>query len=112
MWNRIVGACMLFRKKTLETTRVNTHKTLFDVTKAIETVYAKAKNEKYKKYLHDLKEKTAFSVNNNKKITVKDFKKFVSILNDIYSLLGHEKWHSGKIKKKLRRLETILASIL
>jgi phosphoenolpyruvate carboxylase len=95
------------RKKTDIESRRETYETIYDLVKEIEVTESKAKNDKFKTYLKELREKIQFSVNNNKRIPKRTTKNFTKTINDIYNLLNHELWHSRKIKRKLRYIEDL-----
>lgn len=98
--------------KSIEAKRRITITSLFDLSKELEKVIASAKNEKFKKYLIDLNEKVSYSMNNNKVIKKKDLKKVYKLLRAVKKHLNHSLWNSGKIKRKLRKINELLGIML
>ncbi len=97
---------------SMEEKRRNTITNLHDLTAQLDKLHEKTKNKKFKKYLKDLKEQSAYSVNSNKIISKKDLKKVFKLLNKIYKHLYHSIWNHGKIKRKLKKINKLLGIVL
>jgi len=98
--------------KNIETMRRTTITNLFDLSKKLEKLIENTKKEKFKEYLYKLKEKVTYNVNNNKDISRKDLKKVYKLLGKIRKHLKHQLWNSGKIKRKLKKINELLGIIL
>jgi len=108
MRKQVVGDMMA----SMEDKRRNTITNLHDLTKQLDKLHNKTKNKKFRKYLKDLKEQSAFSVNSNKVISKKDLKKVYKLLDKIYKHLHHQVWNHGKIKRKLKKINRLLGIVL
>lgn len=97
---------------SLEDKRRETIKNLHDLEKQLDKVLDKTKNEKFQKYLTDLKEQAAYTTNNDKVITKKKLKKVFKLLNKINIHLRHSFWNHGKIKRKIKKINRILDVVI
>ena len=98
--------------KNIETKRRITITNLFDLSKELEKVRENVKNEKYNKYLFQLKEKVSYSINSNKIVSKRDLKKVYKNLEAIKKHLKHSIWNSGKIRRKLKKINSLLGIII
>lgn len=98
--------------KTIEEKRRITITNLFDLSKELEKVRENVKNEKYNKYIFQLKEKVSYSINSNKVVSKRDLKKVYKNLEAIKKHLKHSIWNSGKIKRKLKKINELLGIII
>lgn len=109
MRKSVVGENMA---KSLEEKRRTTSENLHTLSKQIDKVIGNTKNEKYINYLTMLKDQSSYTVTNDKEIRKKDLKKVYKLLADIQKHLNHSFWNSGKIKRKLKRINKILGIML
>ncbi len=108
MWNQIVGDMM----SSMEGKRKQTIENLHDLTKLLNKVKDRTKNEKFQNYIDQLIDQSQFTVTGDKVITKKDLKKVNKLLWKIHKHLEHSFWNHGKIKRKLKKINRILGVVI
>ena len=98
--------------KSLDDKRRTTITSLHDLASALDQVMEVTKKEKFKQYLLELKEKVLYSINNNKQIKPRNLKKVYKLLRQIKKHLNHSFWNSGKIKRKIKKINRLLGIMI
>ncbi|MCF7925611.1 MAG: hypothetical protein K9L26_03660 [Candidatus Izimaplasma sp.] len=96
----------------LDKRRRDTITNLHDLSSALELVLETTDKQKFKDYLKDLKEQVEFSINSNKKIDKRKLKKVYKLLRQIKKHLKHSFWNSGKIKRKMKKINELLGIMI
>ena len=97
---------------SLDEKRRETIENLHDLTKQLDKVLVKTKNEKFQAYLKDLKEHAGYTTTNNQIITKKSLRKIYFLINKVNKELVHQVWNHWKIKKNIKKINMLLGIVL
>lgn len=102
----------MFGKKSTLQIRRQTFETFKSISKNINILLKKTKNEKFLLYLNKLNDKAMYYISNDKSLDKYKVRKIFSLLKDVNVLLRHEIWNSNKIKKRISTVDDLFNQLL